>query len=101
MSGSIYLDNIFFRALPDPASASWTELIPFRSTWRYNASTPPGNWFAPDFIDLTWPLGAAKFGAGSGPANIVTTSRNASRSIISAAASFSQRFPCEELLLSA
>ncbi len=72
-SGSIYLDNIFFRALPAPNSANWTELIPFHSTWRYNSSTPPANWFAPDFNDAAWPIGTAKFGAGSGPANIVTT----------------------------
>jgi hypothetical protein len=72
-SGSIYLDNIFFRALPAPNSTAWTELVPFHSTWRYSSSTPPANWFAAAFADTSWPLGIAKFGAGTGPANIVTT----------------------------
>ena len=100
-SGSLYLDNIFFRALPAPTATNWTELIPFGSTWRYSIVTPPLNWIAPEFNDALWLTGKAKFGAGSGPANIVTP--------------LPQRLPlyyfrrefvlpstrCEELLLSA
>ncbi|HWC59569.1 MAG TPA: hypothetical protein VHC44_07725, partial [Verrucomicrobiae bacterium] len=101
VSGTIYLDNIFFRALPAPNSAAWTELIPFGSPWRYSANTPPANWFAPDFVDLAWPLGTAKFGAGSGPANVVTTLPQRQPVYY-----FRRNFvvglqPCEELLLSA
>ena len=101
VSGTIYLDNIFFRALPAPNSAAWTELIPFGSPWRYSANTPPANWFAPDFVDLAWLLGTAKFGAGSGPANVVTTLPQRQPVYY-----FRRNFvvglqPCEELLLSA
>jgi hypothetical protein len=71
-SGSLYLDNVFFRQIPDPASTSWTTLVPFGATWRYYTNVPPANWFAPTFNDSSWPSGKAKFGAGSGPANIVT-----------------------------
>ena len=101
VNGSLYLDNIFFRALPAPNSSVWTELVPFGSTWRYNASTPPGNWFATGFADGAWPLGTAKFGAGSGPANIVTPLPQRQpvyyfrRNFVLGAG------PCEELLLSA
>lgn len=100
-SGSIYLDNIFFRSLPDPASASWTELIPFRSIWRYNTTTPPANWFTPNFNDLTWPLGTAKFGAGTGPANIVTTLPQRQPVYYFRRSFVLSTLPCEELLLSA
>jgi hypothetical protein len=100
-SGSLYLDNLFFRALPAAGATNWAELIPFRSTWRYAFLTPPANWFAEDFNDVLWPIGIAKFGAGSGPANLTTL--------------LPQRLPvyyfrrefavpsqsCEELLLSA
>jgi hypothetical protein len=71
-SGSIYLDNAFFRALPQLASTSWSNLISFGATWSYSTNTPPAGWFKPDFDDSAWPRGAAKFGAGSGPRNIVT-----------------------------
>jgi hypothetical protein len=100
-SGSIYLDNVFFRALPDPASTNWTELIPFHSTWRYNSSTPPANWFAPGFNDTTWPLGTAKFGAGSGPANITTTLLQRQPVYYFRRNFVLSSLPCEELLLSA
>lgn len=100
-SGSVYLDNIFFRALPAPNSTNWTELIPFQSTWRYSTNTPAANWFASNFIDTAWPLGTAKFGAGTGPINIAT--RLPQRQPVYY---FRRNFvigaqPCEELLLSA
>ena len=72
-SGSIYLDNIFFRQIPNPAGTNWTAWIPFASTWRFLATNPPVNWSATDFNDAAWPVGAAKFGAGGGPTNVVTT----------------------------
>ena len=71
-TGSIYLDNMFFRALPAPASSAWTNLLPFGSTWRYFVSTPLNTWFASTFSDSLWPQGRAKFGSGSGPTNITT-----------------------------
>jgi hypothetical protein len=71
-SGSLYLDNVFFRQIPDPASTSWTTLVPFGATWRYYTNVPPANWFAPTFNDSSWPSGKAKFGAGTGPTNVVT-----------------------------
>ena len=46
--------------------------MPFASTWRFSTATPPTNWFAANFNDDSWPVGAAKFGAGSGPTNVVT-----------------------------
>ncbi len=70
-SGSIYLDNVFFRALPALTATNWTELIPFHSTWSYETNAP-ADWFATDFDDSSWPTGTAKFGAGTGPKNIVT-----------------------------
>jgi hypothetical protein len=70
-SGSIYLDNVFFRALPALTATNWTELIPFHSTWRYETNAP-ADWFAADFDDSSWPVGSAKFGAGAGPKNIIT-----------------------------
>ena len=71
-SGSIYLDNIFFRALPPLSDPHWNVLVPFHSVWRYFASTPGATWFATNFPDAVWPIGTAKFGAGTGPTNIVT-----------------------------
>jgi len=71
-SGSIYIDNIFFRPIPAPTATNWTTWIPFGSTWRYFTNAPPANWYAPSFNDSTWPTGTAKFGAGTGPTNIVT-----------------------------
>ena len=101
MSGSIFLDNIFFRALPASNATNWLELIPFHSNWRYNASTPLANWFATDFVDAAWPLGTAKFGAGSGPANIVTA-LPPRQPIYYFRRNFVLGSPrCEELLLSA
>ncbi|HWV98981.1 MAG TPA: hypothetical protein VNZ64_04735 [Candidatus Acidoferrum sp.] len=71
-SGSIYLDNIFFRQIPSPSATNWTVWVPFGSTWRFFAAAPPANWFAANFNDAAWPVGAAKFGAGGGPTNVVT-----------------------------
>jgi hypothetical protein len=71
-SGCLYLDNVSFRQIPNPAAAGWTTLVPFGAAWRYSTNTPPANWFARNFDSTTWPTGTAKFGAGSGPTNIVT-----------------------------
>ncbi|HZR18336.1 MAG TPA: hypothetical protein VFE51_13670, partial [Verrucomicrobiae bacterium] len=71
-SGSLFLDNVFFRRLPDPGATNWTTLVPFGATWRYSSSNPPANWSAADFNDSQWLVGRAKFGAGSGPTNIAT-----------------------------
>lgn len=100
-SGSIYLDDVFFRALPPLDSPNWTTLIPFGSTWKYSFSLPALNWFFEHFNDALWPTGIAKFGAGSGPQGIVTYLPPAS-----AAYRFRRTFilpqqPCEELLLAA
>src|SRR4051794_37254626 len=100
-SGALYLDNLFFRALPAPNATNWTELIPFHSTWRYNASTPPANWFAADFNDALWQLGLAKFGAGSGPLNIITILPQRQPLYYFRHNFVLSSLPCEELLLSA
>jgi hypothetical protein len=71
-SGSIYLDNAVFRALPQPGASVWSNLISFGSAWSYSTNTPPPGWFKADFDDRGWARGAAKFGAGSGPRNIIT-----------------------------
>jgi hypothetical protein len=71
-SGSIYIDNVFFRQIPNPSATNWTVWVPFASTWRFFTATPPANWFATNFNDASWPVGTAKFGAGGGPTNVVT-----------------------------
>jgi hypothetical protein len=71
-TGSIYLDNAFFRPLPPPNSTIWSNLISFGSMWSYSTNTPTPGWFKPDFDDRSWPRAAAKFGAGSGPQNVTT-----------------------------
>lgn len=71
-SGSVLLDNIFFRQIPTPSASSWTVLVGFGSDWRYSTNPPPDGWWAPHFDDSAWPVGQAKFGAGSGPTNVVT-----------------------------
>ncbi|HYE30278.1 MAG TPA: hypothetical protein VEH27_02515 [Methylomirabilota bacterium] len=64
VTGSIYLDDLFFRELPAPEDAArWTNLLPFGSTWRYNTNAPSG-WTAETFNDTTWKSAPAKFGAG-------------------------------------
>ncbi|HEX7859981.1 MAG TPA: hypothetical protein VF773_06645 [Verrucomicrobiae bacterium] len=72
VSGSVFLDNIFFRELPDPTSGVWDEWLPFGATWKYFAAIAPPNWFAVDFNDSLWLEGKAKFGEGGGPKNIIT-----------------------------
>jgi hypothetical protein len=71
-TGSVFLDNIFFVALPPANDPRWLDILPFNQTWRYFVETPPANWFSPNFNDTTWPSGVAKFGAGTGPQNIRT-----------------------------
>ncbi|PYK99702.1 MAG: hypothetical protein DME19_07730, partial [Verrucomicrobia bacterium] len=100
-SGSIYMDNVFFRSLPSPASTNWTELIPFGGAWRFSIDPPPVDWFVPDFNDLSWPVGIAKFGAGSGPANIVTVLAPQKPAYYFRRTFVAPPLPCEELLLSA
>jgi hypothetical protein len=70
-SGSIFLDNLFFRALPPLSGTNWTALVPFGAVWKF-ATNAPANWTVSDFDDRSWSVGTAKFGAGSGPTNIVT-----------------------------
>jgi hypothetical protein len=72
-SGSIYLDNVFFRRIPNPSATNWNVLVPFGSAWRFYSTPPSTNWYASGFNDISWPVGQAKFGAGSGPTNILTT----------------------------
>ncbi|MBA4150196.1 MAG: FG-GAP repeat protein [Verrucomicrobia bacterium] len=72
VTGSFYLDNLFFRELPSPSNARWQNLFSFGSTWKYFVNTPPGNWSSIGFNDSSWPQAPAKFGAGSGPTNLVT-----------------------------
>ncbi|MGZ5527155.1 MAG: hypothetical protein ACXWJB_00650 [Limisphaerales bacterium] len=100
-SGSIYLDNIFFRALPPLNDSHWNVLLPFRSAWRYFTSTPVVSWFTTNFADSVWPVGTAKFGAGSGPTNIATP-LPASKSSYFFRTTFTLRdIDFEELLLAA
>jgi len=71
-SGSVFLDNIFFRPLPPPNDQSWQEWLAFGSRWRYSSDAPAQNWFASDFNDQGWAEAPAKFGQGTGPQGIVT-----------------------------
>lgn len=71
-SGSVYLDNVFFRQIPNPVASNWLTLLPFGSQWRYETNSPASGWYRPNFDDSGWPVGWAKFGAGSGPTNITT-----------------------------
>jgi hypothetical protein len=71
-TGSLFLDNIFFRQIPAPSDSAWATLIGFGSSWRYSTNTPAAGWYETDFNDSSWPIGWAKFGAGSGPTNVVT-----------------------------
>ncbi|MBI2947459.1 MAG: VCBS repeat-containing protein [Verrucomicrobia bacterium] len=100
-SGSIYIDNVFFRALPSPGATNWTQVIPFGGSWRYFVDTPPANWFAADFNDSGWPVGLAKFGAGSGPLNTVTPLPPQKPAYYFRSSFVAPFTPCEELLLSA
>lgn len=71
-SGSFFIDNASFRALPAPSDPRWGQWIPFSSRWKYYSATPPANWYATNFNDLFWIEGQAKFGCGSGPTNVIT-----------------------------
>jgi len=71
-TGSLYLDNLFFRQIPNPGSAAWTTLVPFGAWWRYSTNTVAPDWPTPGFDVSAWPFAKAKFGAGSGPTNIST-----------------------------
>ncbi len=71
-SGSVFLDSLFFRQIPSPSATNWTSLIRFGSKWHYWTNTAPGSWDSASFDDRGWPLANAKFGAGSGPTNVVT-----------------------------
>ncbi|MGZ8938854.1 MAG: hypothetical protein ACXW32_06545, partial [Limisphaerales bacterium] len=72
VTGSLFIDNVFFRPLPQPDTALWEHWITFGSGWRYFSSPPPADWFQPNFDDSSWPEAPAKFGEGGGPQNIVT-----------------------------
>lgn len=71
-TGTVYLDDLFFRALPPTASPAWIPLLRFGSDWRYSVNPPPANWFEADFNDSAWLQGQAKLGCGSGPRGIAT-----------------------------
>jgi hypothetical protein len=100
-SGTVYLDNVFFRPLPSPTATNWTELIPFGGLWRYSVVTPPAAWTTTNFSDALWPLGPAKFGAGSGPLGIATTLPAQLPAYYFRRTFVAPALPCEELLLSA
>jgi hypothetical protein len=99
-SGSLFIDNVFFRPLPAPAATNWVTAIPFGSTWRFSVAAPDANWRRADFDDSAWAVGRAKFGAGSGPLGVVTSLPQGK-----AAYYFRNQFvinaPPEEFLLSA
>jgi hypothetical protein len=71
-SGSVYLDDVFFRPIPAPTDSRWQQWIAFGSRWKYLASAAPSNWSAAEFDDSAWPEAPAKFGQGTGPQNIRT-----------------------------
>jgi hypothetical protein len=71
-TGSIYMDNVFFRELPPAADARWKELIPLGSDWKYMSASPPPGWMEPDFDDADWQAAPAKFGGGTGPKAVST-----------------------------
>lgn len=71
-SGSVFLDNVFFRSLPPLDSKDWLDLVAMGSQWRYTANEPPSDWFKADSSETGWMLAKAKFGAGSGPTNVST-----------------------------
>jgi hypothetical protein len=71
-SGSIFIDNVFFRELPVPSDPNWQELIPFGSEWRYAVERPAAGWEKEDSDLSSWPVGRAKFGGGTGTRDIAT-----------------------------
>ncbi|HUR47292.1 MAG TPA: VCBS repeat-containing protein, partial [Candidatus Saccharimonadales bacterium] len=70
-SGSIFLDNLFFRPLPPLNKTNWISFVPFGAVWKFSTNAA-AQWQSPTFDDRAWSSGQAKFGAGSGPTNIVT-----------------------------
>jgi hypothetical protein len=100
-SGSIFIDDVFFRPLPPLAATNWIEVIPFGSPWRFATGTVPANWFATNFNDAPWLPGFAKFGSGSGPTNIATPLPQKKPGYYFRRNFVMPAFPCEELLLSA
>lgn len=72
-SGSIFLDNIFFRELLPLTDSAWEELIALGSSWRYSLPPVAENWFASAFDASSWSEGRAKFGGGTGTESIVTS----------------------------
>lgn len=72
VTGSFYLDNLFFRELPSPSDSRWENLIGFGALWKYSATIPSGSWAASNYNDSAWSQARAKFGAGSGPVNLAT-----------------------------
>ena len=73
VTGAIFLDDVFFRALPPVSDSRWQDLLPLGSTWKCFTAIPATNWFAANFADGAWPQGRAKMGRGTGPTNVVTT----------------------------
>jgi hypothetical protein len=71
-SGSVFLDDVFFRPLPHPEGGLWQHWIALGSDWRYLVGVAPANWFSENFNDELWLEGRAKFGEGGGPKDIVT-----------------------------
>jgi hypothetical protein len=71
-SGSVFLDNIFFRELPPITDPRWVDVIPFSATWQWTTNAPlaPSLWTTINAPD--WPSAPAKFGAGTGPIGIKT-----------------------------
>jgi hypothetical protein len=71
-SGSLYLDDLFFRELPAGTDARWETLLSFGSTWNYSATPQAPGWQTSAFLSPDWQRGQAKFGAGSGPRAVKT-----------------------------
>jgi hypothetical protein len=72
-SGSVFLDDVFFRELPGLSDPRWANLIAFGSSWKYFTSDPPPDWTSLGFADSVWPEAPAKFGGGTGPAGVMTS----------------------------
>lgn len=71
-SGSLFIDNVFFRELPALTDIRWQELLPFGSRWRYKVGDAPSDWASASFDDSSWTDAPAKFGGGTGTTEIVT-----------------------------
>lgn len=71
-TGTLLTDSVFFRPLPNPTSTNWSTLSPLGASWRYSTNTPPTDWATPGFNAGAWPEARAKFGAGSGPRDVIT-----------------------------